>query len=195
MPATASAAAPPAAGRLLLIRVAGVAGFGLAAALGAQVAIPLPQTPVPITLQTLPVLLAGAALGPGYGALSMGLYVVLGTVGYHVFAGGAWGLPTLLGATGGYLVGFIIAPAAVGALTGRPAGAGRRWLRLLAALLAGKAAIYACGLAWLHVWAGATLAQTLAWGLWPFVPGLVLKTLLAAGLAGGLAPAVRKWFD
>ena len=109
-------------------------GFALARGGGAHVAIPLPGTPVPMTLQTLVVLLAGVTLGPRLGLVSVTFYLLLGTAGYHVFAAGDWGLSTIFGATGGYLVGFALAQPILGSLT-RPGRHSR--LRLLLALLTG----------------------------------------------------------
>jgi biotin transport system substrate-specific component len=178
--------------RAALLRVAGVIGFALATAVSARIAIPLPHTPVPITIQTLVVMLAGVSLGPVWGTLSMLFYIVLGSAGYHVFALGNWGLQTMVGATGGYLIGFALAQPVIGRLT-RP---GRRRMRdLIAALLAGKVIIFGCGLIWLAAWLGTDLARTLELGLWPFIPGGVLK-LLAAGLVGvPVLARIRPAFD
>lgn len=176
-----------AAARVALI-LAGVGGFALLTALGAQVRVPLPATPVPMTLQTLFVLLAGAALGCRLGTLAMGLYLALGLTGWPVFAIGG-------GATVGYLVGFALTPLMVGSLTrGRVSLA-----RLVAALLAGNAVIFGCGVAGLAWWAGQVglptdLAHLLALGVVPFVPGMVLKTLLAAGVARWALAALRPRF-
>ncbi len=169
-----------------------MAVFAVLTAAAAQVAIPVPGSPVPITLQTLVVLLAGVTLGPRLGALAMGFYLLLGTVGYHVFAAGTWGFQTVAGATGGYLLGFVLAQPIVGRLTepGRRVG-----LRVLAAALAGNVVIFAAGLLWLSAWMDAGLEQTLRMGFWPFVPGLVVKTALATGLGSLLAPTVRRWLD
>ena len=95
-----------------------VIGFALLTALAAQIVIPLPFTPVPITGQTFVVLLAGAGLGATAGAASQGLYVLLGAVGLPFYAGGASGWTVARGATGGYLIGFIVAAWIVGALAG-----------------------------------------------------------------------------
>lgn len=176
--------------RRAAIVAAGVVGFALLTALGAQAALPLPGTPVPLTLQTLVVLLAGAALGPRWGMLSMAFYVLLGSVGYHVFALGNWGFATIAGPTAGYLLGFLLAQPAVGRLT----RTGRRDDVLLA-LLAGHAIIFACGLAWLALWAGADLQTTLAWGLWPFVPGMLLKSAAALAIAPVLVKRLRPKFE
>lgn len=177
---------------LVWVHAAGVAGFALATAAGACVAIPLPGTPVPLTLQTLFVLLAGVTLGPRLGTLSMAFYLLLGTTGYHVFAGGNWGLSTVFGATGGYLLGFVLAQPILGTLAqpGERSGS-----RLLLAVLAGNVIIFASGLAWLASWSGAGLRQTLVWGLWPFVPGLIVKTAIALAVGHLALRRVRRWFD
>jgi biotin transport system substrate-specific component len=167
----------------ILTQAMGVVGFALATAVCANVQVPLPGTPVPMTLQTLCVLLAGVTLGPRLGLLSMAFYLLLGTTGYHAFAGGAWGLTTVAGATGGYLIGFVLAQPALGQIA---QNAGHTWRSLAVAVISGNAVIFGCGLTWLWIWSGGSLAHALAWGLWPFVPGLVVKSLLAIGL-GGLA--------
>lgn len=102
--------------RTTVVTAALVVGFALLTALSAQIVIPLPFTPVPITGQTFAVLLSGAALGAGAGAASQGLYVLLGAVGLPFYAGGASGWTVVTGATGGYLVGFIVAAWVVGVL-------------------------------------------------------------------------------
>ncbi len=154
-----------------------VAGSLLVAAL-AQVVIPLPFTPVPVTGQTLGVLLVGAALGGRRGAASLALYLTEGALGLPVFGGGAAGLARVLGPTGGYLAGFVLAAFVVGYLAER--GRDRRLPASLLVFAAGEAVIFACGLAWLALFVGP--AHALAAGLWPFLPGDALKALLAAGL-------------
>ena len=137
-------------GSIVWLRITGVVAFALAAGLSAHVVIPLPHTPVPITLQTLVVLLAGATLGSRYGTLSMAFYLLLGTTGYHVFAGGGWGLQTVFGPTGGYLLGFVLAQPAIGTLT--RSRSAQRWLTTLVAMLCGSLIIFGCGMIWLYVW-------------------------------------------
>ena len=143
----------------------------------AQVRIPLPFTPVPITGQTFAVLLVGATYGARRGAASLILYLVLGMLGLPVFAGGASGLSALLGPTGGYLVGFIIAAALVGMLAAR--GLDRRVPGALLAFLAGEMVIYLFGVSWLSVYLGFWRAITA--GFLPFIIGDAIK-LVAAGL-------------
>jgi biotin transport system substrate-specific component len=154
--------------------VAGAAG--LVGAL-AQLTIHLSFTPVPITGQTLGVLLAGTALGWRRGALAMALYAVAGVAGVPWFAGHAHGW---VGASFGYILGYMFAAAACGYLAQRRAD--RSVTRSLPAMLAGEVVIYAFGLTWLaldaHLSAGATLAE----GLTPFIIGDAIKAAIAAGL-------------
>jgi len=144
----------------------------------AQVRLPLPFTPVPITGQTFAVLLVGAALGARLGVLSLALYLVEGLAGLPFFAGGASGLTALFGPTGGYLVGFVAAAYLVGLLAER--GGDRRVRTAVPIFLAGEAVIYLFGLPWLGFFVG--FRQALALGLFPFLVGDVLK-LAAAALA------------
>ena len=177
---------------LVLLRVAGVVGFALLTAVGANIAIPLPHTPVPMTLQTLFVLLAGLTLGPRLGLVSMAFYLLLGSVGYHVFALGSWGLPSLIGSTGGYLLGFVLAQPIIGVLSRpRTGGHSPSYGRLLVAILAGHAVIFACGLIWLAAWLHIGVTETLLLGLVPFIPGGVIKAVLAFGVGHAVVKRVR----
>ncbi len=155
-----------------------VMGGSLLIALCAQIAIPLPFSPVPITGQTLAVLLIGATLGRRRGVLCVLAYLAEGIAGLPVFAAGRTGLAHLLGPTGGYQAGFVAAAFLTGWLAER--GWDRRTSTTLLAMLIGNAAIYAFGLPWLARFTGAEHA--LAWGLYPFVPGDVVKLALAAAL-------------
>ncbi|MEX2500958.1 MAG: biotin transporter BioY [Trueperaceae bacterium] len=134
--------------------------------------------PVPITGQTLGVLLIGGAYGATLGVATTALYLVVGAAGVAVFSGGAAGLSVLSGPTGGYLLAFPLAAAVVGALAVR--GWDRSVPRAAAAMAIGTVLIYAVGLAWLARFAP-DLGTTLAWGLWPFLPGDLLKIAAAAG--------------
>ena len=148
--------------------------------LTALVSIRVPGTPVPITGQTFGVLLVGGALGFRRGLAAVALYVLLGLVGLPVFAEGKDGLQVVLGATGGYLIGFILA----GSLVGRLAELGwdRNLFGALGAMAIGNALIYAVGLPWLAVVAGLTPEETLRGGLFPFVIWDVVKLVLAGVL-------------
>jgi biotin transport system substrate-specific component len=167
-----------------------VAGASLLVALSAQIALPLPFTPVPLTLQTLAVILVGAALGARRGTLAVLLYLVEGAAGLPVFAGGCAGAAYMVGPTGGYLAGFLAAAAVAGALA--EAGWMQRPLRAAAAILAAEACIFLPGVLWLGAWTGAPRAAAL--GLAPFLPGEALKAaaILAALGTGFFSAAGRR---
>ncbi len=159
-----------------LRKALGASLFLLLTALGAFVRIPLPFTPVPVTLQTLFVLLAGLALGGGLGVVSEACYVALGALGLPLFAGAAGGLAVLAGPTGGYLVAFPIAAW----VTGRVAGSEKAsWPRVLLALIAGTLVIYALGVAQLTVVLQAGLVKGIQLGALPFLPGDAVKIAVA----------------
>lgn len=153
-----------------------VLGGALLVALGAQFAFPLPFGPVPITAQTLAVLLVGALLGSVRGGLSMLVYLSQGLVGFPVFAAGGAGVAYFLGPTGGYLLGFVAGATLVGWLAEQ--GWDRHIATTLLAMLLGNVAIFAFGLAWLGMITGTE--QVLAVGLYPFLPGIVVKSVAAA---------------
>lgn len=145
-------------------------------ALASQPEIPLPFTPVPLTLQTLAILLVGVTLGCRRGALAVLAYLGEGLSGLPVFAGGAAGPAHLVGPTGGYLVGFVAAAALAGLL------AERRWDRrphtTVAAMALGLGVIHLLGAAWLTAFVG--FPSSLVQGVLPFLPGDVLKIAAAA---------------
>jgi biotin transport system substrate-specific component len=159
-------------------RAAGILAFALLTALGAFVRIPLPFTPVPITLQTFFVLVAGIYLGSRDAALSQFGYLALGAVGLPVFAGGGTGVGHFLGATGGYLVAFPLAAAFVGA-TLRP---GDSAARATAVCVAATLLILVLGAAGLAAFLGVGLERAIALGVLPFLPGGALKIAAAVGL-------------
>jgi biotin transport system substrate-specific component len=148
--------------------------------LTARLVLPVPGSPVPITGQTFGVLLVGGALGFRRGLIGVGLYVLLGVVGLPFFAEGRGGMSVIWGATGGYLIGFVMA----GALVGRLAELGwdRKIGGALGAMLLGSVVIYAIGLPWLGVVTSSNPEETLALGLTPFLLGDALKLVLAAVL-------------
>ena len=156
-----------------------VVGFALFTALCAQISFNIPWTPVPVTGQTFAVLLAGASLGSLYGGASQLLYVVLGLAGLPFYADGGRGWETATGATGGYLIGFVLAAALVGALAERRQD--RQLLTSLPAMLAGSALIYLIGVPWLAWKLGVDAPKAIEFGFAPFVIGDALK-LLAAGV-------------
>lgn len=159
----------------------GVAAFAVMTSLGAYVRIPLPWTPVPITLQTFFVHLAGATLGPTLGPASQAVYLLAGAAGVPVFAGGGSGLLHLFqGVTTGYLTGFVVATVLVGRLVRLRRDPGFLWI--LGSMAAGSLVIYACGVSWLAWSLGVSLPNAIAQGMLPFLVGDVVKTCAAAGL-------------
>ena len=147
-------------------------------ALAAQVSIPVPGSPVPITGQTFGVLLSAGALGFRRGIAATLLYLVLGIVGLPVFAHGSHGTEIILGATGGYLVGFVLAAAVVGRLA--ELGWDRNLVGAIGAMLIGSALIYAVGVPWLMAVAHFDLATALDKGMIPYLIGDAIKLALAA---------------
>ncbi|GAB2613716.1 biotin transporter BioY [Streptomyces capparidis] len=151
--------------------VSGAALTGLAA----QLSLPVPGSPVPVTGQTFAALLVGTALGARRGLASLALYLLMGLAGTPWFAGGTSGH----GATLGYVVGFVVAAAMVGALAER--GADRGPLRMLGVMALGSAAIYAVGVPWLAVSLDVPLGEAVSLGLVPYLLGDALKAALAMG--------------
>ncbi len=154
---------------------------------GAQLRLYLPFTPVPITGQVFFVLLGGVILGRNYGALSMLLYAALGALGMPWFAGGRAGLEVLLGATGGYIIGFVLAAYLVGYLTDTYTSS-RRALPQALIMLAGVSLIYLAGVLQLMHVLGIGISEALAKGVLPYIPGDILKALAAAGVGALLLP-------
>lgn len=175
-------------------KVALAGGFAALTGVAAQVRIPLPFTPVPITLQTFAVLLAGLALGARWGGASQALYAGGGAAGVPWFSGMSAGVGTVLGPTGGYIVGFVFAAALVGYVTDRHARA-RQFPGLLGVLLvANFAVIYGFGLPWLYGWLALVkgsapgVTELLTMGLFPFVPGDLVKLVGAAAVGRAVTP-------
>lgn len=147
-------------------------------AIAAQIAIPL--QPVPLTMQTLAVLLVGSSLGALRGSLSMILYLALGVMGLPVFSDATSGFSVVQGPTGGYIVGFVFAAAFTGWLAQRSWD--RKVLSSVLGFLGGTVVTFAIGLPWLASVLSLNFEQTLQAGLYPFILGGVLKSLLAAGI-------------
>jgi biotin transport system substrate-specific component len=163
----------------------------LLVALSAQVSFHLPGTPVPISGQTFAVLLVGSAYGATRGVATIALYLLVGIVGLPVFSSGTSGWEQVSGATGGYLVGMLVAAGVAGLLAQR--GLDRKISSAVASMLTGNVVIYVFGLAWLyHELPHATFASTLEAGLYPFVVGDLLKVYLAGALLPGAWSLVRR---
>src|SRR2546426_4879229 len=192
---------------LIIRRAAAVVLGAIVVAAAAQVSIPLPGTPVPMTLQPMAVLLVGGLLGARLGALSMILYLAMGAAGLPVFTPSPLLLPgigRLFGQTGGYLLAYPIAAYAVGWLT-QPvvprlldeskAGSGgedtgRPWARVALGVLAGLVLIHLGGLAQLAILTG-NLSAAARFGTWPFLLGDLLKIAVLVPVLAKLTPTIR----
>jgi biotin transport system substrate-specific component len=162
-------------------------GLGaLLVAASAQIVVPLPLSPVPMTLQPLAVLAVGGLLGAGQGVAALVLYLALGILGLPVFAGGGSGITRLLGPTGGYLLAFPIAAALTGALAGRDGSV----LRVLLACALGMVVIHVGGVAQLAL-LGGDPGVALRVGFVPFLTGDLLKVGLAAAVILAVGPRLR----
>jgi biotin transport system substrate-specific component len=189
--ATLAATLWPAQRSSRVARAAALAvGGALVLTLSAKIQVPF--IPVPMTLQTLVVLVLGAAFGARLAAATVALYLLEGLLGLPVFAGAVAGPAYMAGPTGGFLLGFLIAAALIGFLAER--GWDRSWGRLVAAMTLGHVASFALGFGWLAVLIGPEKAFAL--GVAPFALATIVKTLLAAALVGaawgatGRAPGV-----
>ena len=160
-----------------------VGGAALLTALLAQVVVPVAGSPIPITGQTLAVVLTAAALGPARGVAGQALYLLLGAVGLPFYSEASSGLDVVVGATGGYLVGFLPAALLIG-LAARQ-GQDRRFTRALPLFVAGQLVIFAVGVPWLAVALDLSLATAFEKGFVPFIFGGLVK----AAIAGALLPA------
>jgi biotin transport system substrate-specific component len=171
-----------------LKRVAAVVAGVVLVALGAQASVPIPGSPVPMTLQVPAVLIVGGLLGPALGASSLVLYLALGAAGLPVFAPfAAPGLARLFGPTGGYLLAFPLAAA----IAGLGVSATRRWGRMAVALVAATVMIHVGGVAQLTV-LGGDPAIAVRLGSVPFLLGDLAKLVFAGLVVGRLAWPVRR---
>lgn len=172
-------------------RFIGVGVFVLLTALGAFVRIPLPFTPVPVTLQTFFVLLSGICLGSYLGAVSQLSYIVLGMMGLPVFVGATSGAAYFLGPTGGYLIGFVIASLYAGMIT--------RNLRnnlflIISVLCVADFIILSCGTLWIKFLFAYPIKKAFFLGFVPFISADILKLLIAAVFYFKAGPRLREIF-
>jgi biotin transport system substrate-specific component len=166
--------------------VAGGAGL---TALGAQIAIHVPPSPVPVTGQTLAVVIAGAALGARRGAASQLLYLLVGLL-LPIYADGASGSHVLWGASGGYLVGFIVAAGLIGWAAEH--GADRRPLLAAATFAAGQLVVFGVGVPWLKVAADMSWGDAVHYGFTVFIVGGIIKAVLAGVVTPSAWHLVRR---
>lgn len=164
-----------------------VVGAAVFVGVAAQISVPVPGTPVPVSGQTFAVLLSGAALGLNRSVLAMALYAVAGTLGVPWFSQGSSGWHF---ASYGYVLGFVLAGAVVGALAAR--GGDRSPLRTVGTMALGTLLIYAVGVPWLMAMTHSGFGAALSMGVRPFLAGDALKVLLAAGVLPGAWRLVRR---
>jgi biotin transport system substrate-specific component len=143
----------------------------------AQIAIPVPGSPVPVTGQTLGVLLIGTSYGASIGIATFATYLLAGIAGAPVFAGQGFGIEKLTGATGGYLFGMLISTYLLGLLASKHFD--QKFLTALPSMLIGTATTFAFGLIWLHQYTGKDWTWTIQAGLTPFIIGEILKIIIA----------------
>jgi biotin transport system substrate-specific component len=160
-----------------LCRLMGVAAFAVFMSLGAFVRIPLPFSPVPLTLQTFFVLLSGACLGGNLGAFSQLTYILVGILGLPVFAGAGSGLLYLLGPTAGYMLGFVLASLFIGRLINY---SHKGIFSVFALFCLADLILLSCGTLWLKGILGYPFAKSVLIGFLPFVPGDLLKASVAS---------------
>ena len=160
--------------------------FAALTAVGAFIAIPI--GPVPIVLQNMFVFLAGLLLGSRWGLASVAVYLLAGACGLPVFAGGLGGIGRLIGPTGGYLIGYLPTVFLIGKISARTHP---NLVFDVLAMICGSLVLYACGITWLKLITGMTLAKALAVGMFPFLIGDAVKIAAAAAIAKALRPILR----
>ena len=174
-----------------MCRTIGVATFVILTSLGAFVRIPLPFTPVPLTLQTMFVLLSGAFLGSGLGAAAQLSYILLGLSGLPIFTGAGSGMLYILGPTGGYLLGFVFAGLFIGRFI---KFSGARPALVFAIFCLSDLILLASGAIWLKFILGLSFSKALFLGIIPFIAGDMLKAFAASVIYLGLRERMYKIF-
>lgn len=156
--------------------------------IGGYISFPLPFSPVPIVLSDFFVMLAGLFLGASWGGASVGLFIFLGILGLPVFAGGKAGLAVLFGPTGGFLLGYFIGVFVIGWVSerGQPSV-----VKYLAALISGNGVIYGIGVPVLKMALKLTWGKAVGFGLLPFLPGMVIKIIVAIIVIRTLPPFLK----
>jgi biotin transport system substrate-specific component len=161
----------------VLTRTLFVAGGVIFLSALAQVALPIPGSPVPITGQTLGVLLLATSYGATLGTTTFAVYLLAGIAGAPIFANGSFGIEKVVGATGGYLVGMLVASSLLGYMAQRRLD--QKFITALPSMLLGNVIIFSFGLLWLHQYTGKDWSWTIGAGLTPFIFGEVLKIAIA----------------
>jgi len=161
--------------------------LGLAAL--AQIAVPVPGSPVPVTGQTLGLLILGTTYGSSLGFITFATYILVGVAGAPVFANGGHGLDRIVGPTGGYLIGMLVATFVLGQFARFHLD--QKFLTALPSMLAGTVITFTFGVVWLHQYTGQSWSWTFAAGLTPFVVGEILKI----AIAGTSLPAMWRFVN
>ena len=162
--------------------------FATLIAVSGYISIPVPISTVPVTAQTLAVMLAGCLLPVGHAAASVLVFLAMGAVGLPVFSGGAAGLGIIIGKTGGYLIGFLAGTVVIAYLKGKNTG----FVRLLAANTAGGIiVVYFFGVIWLNYVTGIGLSKAFIFGALTFIPGDIVKVAIATVIALRLGKHIK----
>jgi len=161
--------------------------FAALISVGAYAAFPIPGTPVPIVLQNMFIMLAGFISGPWWGLVSVVFYLILGSAGLPVFSGGTGGFAKLAGPTGGYLVGYIPAVILFGLISKLGKG---KWIFNILAGISGMIIVYAAGIVWLKSVLDIGWERAIATGVIPFLPGDIIKIILASVLTPPILKAM-----
>ncbi|MDW8801732.1 biotin transporter BioY [Clostridium sp. A1-XYC3] len=164
--------------------------FATLTAVLSYVTIPLPFSPIPITAQSLAVMLAGCVLTPLQAALSMITFLLMGAIGLPVFSGGSAGFGIIVGKTGGYLIGYLIGAVVISLLVSKTKS---KVVMLLACLFGGIVVVHALGSAWLGYVTGMGIEKAIMVGSVPFLPGDLLKSFAAVVIAVRLNKGIVKY--
>jgi len=156
--------------------------------IGGYISFPIPLSPVPIVLADFFTMLAGLFLGASWGGASAGLFLFLGALGLPVFAGGKAGLVVLFGPTGGFLFGYLIGALVIGWISGKGKSS---FIKDLAALIVGNIILYGIGVPWLKLALKLSWGKALVLGLLPFIPGMIIKIIVALALIKTLRPLLK----
>jgi len=151
--------------------------FATLIAVSGYILIPLPFSTIPVTAQTLAVMLTGSLLPVRHASVSLLIFLMMGIIGLPVFSGGNAGLGIIIGKTGGYLIGFLAGAALISVLKGKNPG----FLRLLIVnVIGGIIVIYSFGVLWLNYITGIGISKAVIFGALPFIPGDIIKIVIAA---------------
>ena len=163
--------------------------------ISALIAIPLPPDGIPMTLQTLVVIVGAMGLRTRVGMAGMALYILVGWLGAGVFARGNAGISIILGQTGGYLLGFLLCQPVISYIVRKHDRSVRGWGAIVAAMLAGHAVIFLLGVPWLAFVREFSLMRAIEGGFVPFIPGMIVKTIAAVFIGLALWPrSVRRFW-